>query len=66
MEEVEKCGRAYGVSVEGVGKCVGVWGQVEKSEGGVEKCGVPTHFFTPPPTLLYTSPNCSSQPLSLL
>ena len=24
----ERCGRAYGVSADGVGKCVGVWGRV--------------------------------------
>ena len=23
-----RCGRVYGVSVEGLGKCVGVWGEV--------------------------------------
>ena len=58
----ETCGRANGVSVEGVGKCVGVWGQVEKSGEGVKKCEVLTHFSTPPPTLLHTSLNSSSQP----
>ena len=63
MEEVGKCGRAYGVSVEDVGKCVGEWGRVEKSGGGVEKYGVPTHFSTPPPTLLHTFFNGFSQPL---
>ena len=57
------CGRAYGVSEEGGGKCVGVWGRVEKSGGGVEECGVPTRFSTLPLTLLHTSPNSSSQPL---
>ena len=58
----ERCGSVYEVSVEGVGKCVGVWGRVQKSGGGVKKCGVPTNFSTPPVTLLHTSPNSSSQP----
>ena len=40
----ERCGRVYGVSVEGVGKCVGVWGRVKKSGGGVEKCVSTPHF----------------------
>ena len=29
------CGKVYGVSVEGVEKCVG---EVERDVGGVEKC----------------------------
>ena len=30
-EVLKRCGKVYGVSVEGVGKCVGVWRRVEKS-----------------------------------
>ena len=40
---VKKCVRVYGVSVESVGKCVGVWGKSGKRYGGVgeskEICG---------------------------
>ena len=32
----ERCERVYGVGVEGEGKCVEVWGRVEKSGGDVE------------------------------
>ena len=45
----ERCGRVYGVSVKGTGKCIRVWGSVEGSVdkrrkygercgGGVGKC----------------------------
>ena len=60
MEEVrkcvtgwERCGRVYGVSVEGVGKCVEVWGRVEKEWG---RCRIVWGAHT----LFYTSPHTSS------
>ena len=35
----ERCGREYGVSVEGVEKCVGMWKETRKDMGrGVGKC----------------------------
>ena len=40
---VKKCGRVYGVSMEGVVKCVGVWGRSSEGYGGCEevwgRCG---------------------------
>ena len=33
----ERCGRMYGVSVKGVGKCVGVWGKVWRVWGKVRE-----------------------------
>ena len=36
----------YGVSVEGVGKCVGVWRKVKENVGKCEKRhGEPQHFL---------------------
>ena len=51
-----------GVSEEGVGKCVGVWGRVEKSGGDAEKCRVPTHSSTPPPHFFTSSPTVPHNP----
>ena len=58
----ERSRRVYGVSVEGVGKCVGVLILVEKSGRSGIVWGAHTLFYTSP-TLLHTSPNSSSQPL---
>ena len=32
----KRCGRVYAVSMKGLGKCVEVWGRVEKSGRDVE------------------------------